>query len=565
MTNLIRRTERWLAFAGPLVLLLALGLLHVALLQGPLTPLGKALLLVHVGLVLVWQPLVSGARQLSSAGLLVLGLGLGAAALWLSWGLLLLWGVLLAGMVGGKVFCYPSARDRIVYWLIVVYLVLVLVGVVMPQMLLGLVAVPAGLQAFAGWFAFPVLGLVLFIGLPEGGGDESSALDVVGTLLIVLVLAGVLLGALAFMFVAGSDYLWALVQALGAVAGTLLLLALVWSPRAGFAGLGLEISRRVLSGGQPFARWLGEVADLAQREVSPDALVTAALQRMLRWPGVRGVFWRAGESGPMQRVGRPGRHVTHFQHGSLDLAVHSRRVFAPTPAWHLDLMLRMLAEFHAAKLQEQRLQALSFLRAVHETGARTTHEIKNLLQSLDTLCYAVLEDGGRQPAALQALLQGQLPEIRRRLEQAMQRIRRPSEEDLQLGPALQWWHALQARYADARITFEAAIGLETLPAALFDCVADNLLGNALEKAGSPRISVRLDSSERGCQLSIEDTGAAIEKARASALFLQPLASDTGLGIGLYQAGRLAESAAYRLWLDENRAGCVRFVLAPQPG
>lgn len=570
MAELIRRTERMRAYAGPLLLLLALALLHLALLQGPLTPAGKALLLGHVGLVLLWQPLVSGARQVSAAGLLVFLLLLLAAALFLSWGLMLLWGLLLTGMVGGKVFCYPSARDRAAYWLVVVYLVVLLVGVVTPQLLDGIAQVPAMLPVFAHWLAVPTLALVLLLGLPKASGEEAVTLDVVGTLLIVLVLAGVLLGALAFMFVARSDYVWALLQALGAVAGALLLLALVWSPREGFAGLGLAISRRVLSGAQPFAPWLGAVADLAQREESADALVAAALTRLLDWPGLCGVFWRSDETGELsevQRIGRPSRHATQLRHGALEVTVFSLRPLAPTPAWHVDLMLRMLAEFHMAKLQAQRLQALSFLRAVHETGARTTHEIKNLLQSLDALCFALQEDGGRNPAGLQALLQGQLPALRQRLEEAMQRIRRPRDEDLRPGRALDWWQQVQTRHAGGRIRFEAGVGSEELeglelPLALFDCVADNLLGNALEKPAAAAICVRLERTGEGCRLSVEDSGEAIESGRASALLLQPLASDTGLGIGLYQAGRLAESAGYRLRLEENRAGCVRFVLQP---
>jgi len=42
--------------------------------------------------------------------------------------------------------------------------------------------------------------------------------------------------------------------------------------------------------------------------------------------------------------------------------------------------------------------------------------------------------------------------------------------------------------------------------------------------------------------------------------LAPMPSDSGMGIGLYQAGRLAESAGYHLRLLCNRDGEVRFSL-----
>lgn len=562
-----RISARLLPMAGPLLLLLSLSLYHLALLQGPLTLVGKALLLGHFGLVLLWQPLVQGDRQLSPSVLLAFVILLGAVGIWLSWGLLLLWGLLLAALIGGKVFCYPQARARASAWIGVVYVVVSLLGIVMPQMLAGVVTAPEILCAFAAWFALPALGLMFLLGMRSEAPRCGAGMDVVGALVIVLVLAGVLLGALGFMFVARSDYLWALLQALGAMAGALLLLGLVWAPREGFAGLGLELSRWVLSADQSFERWLAEIADLAEREDSPEGLVAAALGRLLEWPGVRGVAWslpRNPDGRAAQRwLGERAAHASRLEYGALAVEVFSDAPLAPTPAWQLDLMLRILAEFHAARVQAQRLQALSYLRAVHETGARTTHEVKNLLQSLDTLCHLVLQDQGRDPVALHALLGEQLPAIRARLEQAMLAIRQPHESDLQPRPLLAWWGALQTRFRDGRIHFalEADDANLQLPAALFDCVAENLLRNALDK-GARRVSICLSAEQGRCSLSVENDGELIPPERAERLFLVPLASDTGLGIGLYQAGRLAESAGYHLSLAENAAACVRFVLRP---
>jgi hypothetical protein len=44
------------------------------------------------------------------------------------------------------------------------------------------------------------------------------------------------------------------------------------------------------------------------------------------------------------------------------------------------------------------------------------------------------------------------------------------------------------------------------------------------------------------------------------LFLSPVASDFGLGVGLYQAARQAARLGCRLELPENRAGKVSFRL-----
>lgn len=49
-------------------------------------------------------------------------------------------------------------------------------------------------------------------------------------------------------------------------------------------------------------------------------------------------------------------------------------------------------------------------------------------------------------------------------------------------------------------------------------------------------------------------------ARHRHLFLSPVASDSGLGVGLYQAARQAARVGYRLELPGNQVGQVTFRL-----
>ena len=50
---------------------------------------------------------------------------------------------------------------------------------------------------------------------------------------------------------------------------------------------------------------------------------------------------------------------------------------------------------------------------------------------------------------------------------------------------------------------------------------------------------------------------------AATLFSAPVASETGLGIGLYHAARQAEAHGYVLVLASNAPGSVRFELKRQ--
>jgi signal transduction histidine kinase len=101
-----------------------------------------------------------------------------------------------------------------------------------------------------------------------------------------------------------------------------------------------------------------------------------------------------------------------------------------------------------------------------------------------------------------------------------------------------------------------------VPGELFDSVADNLIPNALNKmrGSGARVEVSLShaDSPRFC---VTDTGAPVPSAVARNLFNAPVPSQTGLGIGLYQAAKQALQHGYRLHLASNEPGQVRFELA----
>ena len=107
-----------------------------------------------------------------------------------------------------------------------------------------------------------------------------------------------------------------------------------------------------------------------------------------------------------------------------------------------------------------------------------------------------------------------------------------------------------------------------LPRSLFDTVADNLMRNALAKRAADReVRVRVTLDCAGAvRLRVCDSGAAIPAEVAGSLLRAPVASKTGLGIGLFQAARLAESAGYRLELETNRDDevCVALVQGSTP-
>ena len=227
--------------------------------------------------------------------------------------------------------------------------------------------------------------------------------------------------------------------------------------------------------------------------------------------------------------------------------------------WHVEWLLRLVAEFYLVKRQTHQLQRMGYVQAIYETGARVTHDVKNLLQSLQVLCYAANQPG--DPAEVASLLGRQLPQIADRLKATLEKLQSPSLESQEQVAADFWWAGLKERYAHVSLEWLGEATVNTsVPGALFDSVAENLLQNALAKRQrQPGLKIRVAFGD--ASLSVDDDGLAIPSVLVANLFREPVSSEDGLGVGLYHAARQADGAGYALKLVENRAGRVAFSLA----
>jgi len=194
--------------------------------------------------------------------------------------------------------------------------------------------------------------------------------------------------------------------------------------------------------------------------------------------------------------------------------------------------------------------------------------VKNLLQSLRSLCAAADSGTVADAEALRRLMQRQLPQIAQRLQSTLDKLETRRTTSPEQQPAADWWRSLMQRYGHEGMEFTAS-SLErggSLAADLFDSVADNLLQNALQKrrlGETRRIAVDLQAlPQGGFRLRVSDGGTSIEADLAARLFSAPVSSESGLGVGLYQAARQAADQGYAIRLADNRAGAVTFVLEP---
>lgn len=524
------------------------------------------MLVMHMGLFILWQPIVRAEQRLNRLQMVLVAAVVIAAVIWVNWWLMIFWLMALAGIVGGKVFLFASRGIRVMYLLVLAYLVSMLLVFLVPQVLPPPFVIP-GVFLLLAKYVLPALFVVMAV-LPVEAEveDGPEIIDFVYSALVFLILAVLVLGSISAMLLINRSYMEALVYTIVVLSCVLFLLAWAWNPRSGFSGLNVLFSRYVLTVGLPVERWLHDLADHAQREDQPDKFIQGALSGMTRLPGVVGGEWQAtaGEGG----FGRRAGERNEFRHRDLKLVLFTRRPLSPALIWHFDLLAQLLGEFHQAKLRGLELQQLSYVKAIHETGARLTHDVKNLLQSLNTLCFTVANEVDEASPQFQALLRRQLPVIAQRLQQTLDKLRRPVMEGTQQVALKHWWAGLRSRYAQAGVVFmsEKPIGDRLIPATLFNSVAENLLENALSKRqhdSSLEITVRLDPEEP-LRFSVCDNGSRIPAELADNLFRAPVPSNVGLGIGLYQAARHAEFYHYRLGIAFNEAGRVCFELTQGP-
>ena len=309
--------------------------------------------------------------------------------------------------------------------------------------------------------------------------------------------------------------------------------------------------------GMPLEQWLVQLSAESERHADPTRFLEAQMGRMREMPWVKGVSWKSGQS-----AGQSGE-LTEYVHtchaNELALNVHFRQPPSPAMRWHVEWLLRLVAEFYLVKRQTHQLQRMGYVQAIYETGARVTHDVKNLLQSLQALCYAANQP--RDPAKVASLLSRQLPQIADRLKATLDKLQSPTIEIQNQVAADAWWAALKDRYSHVSLAwFGEPLAETTLPGTLFDSVAENLLQNALSKRQrQPDLKIGVTFADGA--LTVEDDGLAIPPGLIANLFREPVNSEDGLGVGLYHASRQASSAGYSLTLVENRAGRVAFKLA----
>jgi hypothetical protein len=550
---LLAAQRRWVVLA----MLLSL---HAALVVDAESVYPRLWLLVHFGFFLLWQPFFAAERELDILSVGVL-LGLVVAVIWFMSGwLIVMWIVTLMGIFGGRVFTLQAANRSRFHLVCFAYLLAILLLWAVPAFILSRQEVPDAIATFATIYLPFMLALLIVLPFPQEQAT-SQVFDFFYAVLVFQLGVVLVLGSMVGMRYVGDNYVASVAATVLAFGALLFLFAVLWNPRHGFGGLRTYLSSYLMSVGMPFELWMRRVAELAETEADAQRFLEESLREIGEFPWMRGGTWKSpdGEG----RFGREGGHATRFFYSGLEVVFNTEIRLSPALFLHMRLLAQVVGEFYEGKRRESALRRNAYLQAVHETGARLTHDMKNLLQSLLTLTSMA----PRTPAeGYDGLLQRQLPLLTKRLQATLEKLRSPEVAARELTvPAMEWWGDVERRLSGGGITVYGRIErAASVPATLFDGFIENALENARAKRErEPAIGIALDfiCTAAETKLTVCDTGSPVPEEIARRLFESPVERRSGMGIGLYHVARHAAQAGYRVALSANEPGRVCFTLS----
>ncbi len=522
----------------------------------------QSFLIVHFGIFLLWQPVVKQQSSFSGRQIIILFFLVFTFIYWFNPWLNAFWTLLLLTLLTGRIFARGLARAA--YGLAVIVLFLELVLITTPE-LFQLAAISSSLQSA---FNITILALPLLLLLIPATDNTSNQVDFLRGFLVVLLLIFLCMSSVLISLTTQQRYIESLAISVIILSLFLLLTAFLWAPRGEFTGLAQLLEKYVLNIGGPFEEWFAQVSTLeANTGLRPANFLSASLRYLMQQHWICGVSWKTEADEGIE--GELTSYKVSINDEKLMLIIYTYTPVGPSLLLHSKLLLSVLTFYYRAKLQEQLLLRQAHMQAIYETGSKLTHDVKNILQSTHTMTQ-IINDNDAQMQEKIDVLKKQMPILNQRLNTTLEKLRTPTSDDgnkaTSSGSLLHWWNQLQMRYTGRHIKFISDISNDSeIPLDIFTTVIENLLDNARNKRireADLNIEVSVSNADERLQLTVTDSGSAIDSQIHQQLFKEVVSSNDGFGIGLYQSHELAKNHGYELSVERNTEGDVCFALRP---
>jgi len=541
-----------------------LGLMLFSLLAavhlGDSDTIAQSFLIVHFGFFLLWQPVVKKESSFNTKQLVIISILIFTFIYWFNPWLNVFWSLLLLTLLTGRIFARGLSRAAYGFAVIILFLELILNT---TPALFQLAALSSSIQSTFSTVLLLLPLLLLFIPVTD---TTSKQVDFIRGFLVVLLVIFLSMSSVLISQTAQYPYIQSLAISVIILSLFLLVTAFLWVPRGGFSGLARLWEKYILDIGGPFEQWITHVSSLeTNTSLRAENFLSASLRYLMHQHWICGVSWKTNTDEGVE--GEISSYQVNINDEKLQLTLHAYTPIGPSLMLHAKLLLSVLTFYYRARLQEQQLIKQAHMQAIYETGSKLTHDMKNILQSTHTMTQ-IINDNDSEMQEIIDVLKKQMPLLTQRLNTTLEKLRAPHNTDLVTknltGSLLQWWNQLQSRYTGRHIEFASDInGDHEIPLDIFTTVVENLLDNARNKRSREsdlKIFVTLTANEEQLQLTVTDTGSAIESFVAKQLFKEVVSSQDGFGIGLYQSHELARNHGYQLQVESSESGNVCFSL-----
>ncbi|MDM8558825.1 HAMP domain-containing sensor histidine kinase [Candidatus Parabeggiatoa sp. HSG14] len=543
--------------------------LHIALWWDffalPFDLLLRFVLLTHFGVFILWQPLWSRLNPHRIEKIILLSVVISVFIVFPNIWLLTLWQILLLGLMGGRDLVKPF--DKIVNIVAIVFLSLELFIVNLHELFIINMTLfktsSSDVLLFLNYGLLCVPFTFLFISTDESR-EHRYYVDFFHGLTVSMLITIMALGSLVIHYMGHISLPLAIFQISLVMVVFFLTVSWLWMVFAGEESVDLLWTRHLLNIGSTFEQWLEHIAQPSHyKNLTPQEFLRAGFEQLVTLPWISGIAWHSLYDEDI--LGHQDQQKVVITVQSIEVTIYAHYRIGGSHYFQIKILIQLLEYFHQAKRREAAFAQQAHLQAIHETGAKLTHDIKNLLQSLHIITSAIETCQPAQLEDTQQMMQGQLAHLTQRLKRTLDKLQKPAEFSYSNVPVSLWWSNLRARYRKSHIDFFSSIDTENvlIPEDLFDNVSENLLQNALMKRKREpdiNIEVSLYINQHSLKLTVCDDGSPIPDEIFIHLFTQPVSSRDGFGIGLYHVAKHLAHTGYRLNISKNIESQVCFEL-----
>ena len=518
-----------------------------------------SLIFVLYGLFLLWQPLWNKDTSINKPSALLPIIFMLILSFYYLNESLIFFSLLVSGLIGSRLFSYTTTRtfDLLAITILIIEMAIGIIPITFTQ-----IDLPAQFGAYIQIMVLIPILLFFFAPVPDRSQQTRSQIDLMHGVLTATLIFIVLLGGIVTNTLYGVDYTDGLLLTVFVVATLAFGISWFWNPGVGYSGLGVLWNRYAMTIGGPFETWINTLTTLIEEPyISANEFLQSACDHLVENEWLNGIHWQF-ESFSISSGNRNGLPFQHPLSDKLKVTIYFKSDPGQALRQHTILLIRMAYQFYLSKVNQEKMRAEEHFEIIHHTGARLTHDIKNILQSIKASIDIVQIQPEDQQSAPLKLLKQNLDQISLRLASTLNKLKAPELSNRVRYLSINEWLAnFKNEQGHEKIRYQDDIDINhDIPPDLFDSVINNLISNALMKEDASEVIIDITSNREMIVVTVCDNGKNINSDVENQLFNKPVSSGQGMGIGLYQSSIMARAYNYELELANNQAGKVCFSL-----